>query len=106
MMRRLRHLSSDSRASVAVEMALVVPLLITLMFGGLEGAYYLWNEHIAIKAVRDGARFASRQPFTKYDCGADIPTEHGHRNRQHHAHRNPLAQPAPRQSKCRAGPAQ
>ena len=53
-------------------MALVVPLMLTLMFGGLEGAYYLWNEHIAIKAVRDGARFASRQPFTKYDCGTDI----------------------------------
>jgi Flp pilus assembly protein TadG len=71
MMRRLSRLAGDKQASVAVEMALVVPLLLTLMFGGLEGAYYLWNEHIAIKAVRDGARYASRQPFTEFDCTTD-----------------------------------
>ena len=49
-------------------MALVLPMLIILMFGGMEGGYYLWREHTVLKAVRDGARYASRQPFDKFDC--------------------------------------
>lgn len=62
-------LRDDRRGSVAVEMALVVPLMLILMFGGLEGGYYLWSEHKMLKAVRDGARFAGRQPFDKFTCG-------------------------------------
>lgn len=49
-------------------MALVLPMLIILMFGGMEGGYYLWSEHKVLKAVRDGARYASRQAFDKFDC--------------------------------------
>ena len=49
-------------------MALVLPMLMILLFGGLEGANYLWREHTVLKAVRDGARYASRQSFDKFDC--------------------------------------
>lgn len=63
-------LRNDRRGSVAVEMALVLPLMLILMFGGLEGGYYLWSEHRVLKAVRDGARYAGRQPFDKFDCTA------------------------------------
>jgi len=63
-------LRDDRRGSVAVEMALILPLMLILMFGGLEGGYYLWSEHKMLKAVRDGARFAGRQPFDKFDCSS------------------------------------
>lgn len=49
-------------------MALVAPLLIALMFGAMELGYYFYSEHIVIKAVRDGARFASRRSFSNYTC--------------------------------------
>lgn len=70
-MRRLRtfDFAHDTRGSAAAEMALVLPLLLMLMFGCLEGAHYLYVEHQAVKGVRDGARFASRQSFTQFACG-------------------------------------
>ncbi len=49
-------------------MALIVPFLIVLMFGSFELGHYFWNEHKVVKAVRDGARFAGRQPFAYYPC--------------------------------------
>lgn len=51
-------------------MALVTPLLIILMFGAFELGNYFWNSHIVTKAVRDGARYASRQSFDNFDCAA------------------------------------
>ena len=49
-------------------MALFLPMLIAIMFGGFEGGAYLWTEHKVVKAVRDGARFAARQSFSVFDC--------------------------------------
>lgn len=49
-------------------MALVTPLLLVIMMGSLEVGNFFYNEHILTKALRDGARFASRQSFTNYDC--------------------------------------
>jgi Flp pilus assembly protein TadG len=65
------HLSvvNNDSGSAAAEMALVTPLLLVLMFGAFELGTYFWVEHVAIKSVRDGARFAGRQSFTKYTCG-------------------------------------
>ena len=54
--------------AAAVEMALMLPLLMALLFGGLEGSYYFWSEHRVVKAVRDGARYAGRQSFDQYSC--------------------------------------
>ena len=58
----------DRTASAATEMALITPLLVTLLFGGFEAGYYFWNAHKMVKAVRDGSRFAGRMPFDAYDC--------------------------------------
>lgn len=69
----LRHLREDRKAAAAAEMALVLPLLLGLMFGGLELGNYFMNEHTLVKAVRDGARFAARQSFTNYTaCSGDV----------------------------------
>jgi Flp pilus assembly protein TadG len=47
-------------------MALAAPLLITLMLGAFELGNYFMSEHKVVKAVRDGARYAARRPFTDY----------------------------------------
>ena len=56
----------DHRGAAAAEMALVLPLLLTLFIGLVELGHYFYNEHILVKAVRDGARFAARHNFNYY----------------------------------------
>lgn len=63
----------DRRAAAAAELAMVLPLLLTLMFGALEVGNYFMNEHTLVKAVRNGARFAARQNFTNYTaCSGSV----------------------------------
>jgi TadE-like protein len=74
-MRLFARLCEDSRGAAAVEMALVTPLLLLLMFGSFEMGKFFWDEHIVIKAVRDGARYAARQSFASMPCGGSAANE-------------------------------
>jgi Flp pilus assembly protein TadG len=47
-------------------MALVLPLLTILLFGTAELGNFFLNEHAVMKAVRDGARYASRLPMSDF----------------------------------------
>ena len=67
-MRRTSSFQRDTRGTASVEMALMLPMLVALLFGGMEGGYYFWSEHRVVKAVRDGARYAGRQSFDQYNC--------------------------------------
>lgn len=69
MMRALSLTLRDTRAAAGAEMALMLPMLLALLFGGMEGAHFMWSEHRLVKAVREGARFASRQDIDAFDCG-------------------------------------
>ncbi len=51
----------DERGVAAAEMALITPMLITLMFGSFELGNYFFSEHVVVKSTRDAARFAARQ---------------------------------------------
>jgi Flp pilus assembly protein TadG len=64
----VRRLLRASSGSAAVEMALVAPLLMLLMFSSMEVGYLFYSQHVVTKAVRDGARFASRQGFENFNC--------------------------------------
>jgi Flp pilus assembly protein TadG len=74
MIRRSRLLRSNRSGSAAVEMALVMPILLALMFGSAELGNYFMNEHKLVKAVRDGARFAARRPFSDYPNCSTVTT--------------------------------
>lgn len=65
----------DRRGAAAAEMALVTPLLLTIMFGALELGKFFWDEHLLVSAVRDGARFAARQSFASMPCGGPATNE-------------------------------
>ena len=58
------------KAAAAAEMALVLPFLIVLMFGSLQLGKYFLNEHVGVQAVREGARYASRQNFSHFPCSS------------------------------------
>ncbi len=72
---RARHLLRDTSGVAAAEMALVVPLLLIIMFGSFELGNYFHNNHVVIKAVRDGARYASRRGFADFDCTSGAPAD-------------------------------
>lgn len=68
----LSTLLRNTRGAAAVEMALVAPLLVVIMFGSFELGNYFYDNHIVVKSVRDGARFASRQKFASYTCPTTV----------------------------------
>ncbi|MFL6726988.1 MAG: TadE/TadG family type IV pilus assembly protein [Sphingomicrobium sp.] len=72
-MRRFARLAGCRSGSAAVEMALVVPLLLALLFGSTELGNYFLDEHILVKAVRDGARYAGRQDFSNFSSCSGEP---------------------------------
>lgn len=73
--RGIKQLADCKKAAAAAEMALVSPLLIILMFGAFELGNYFLSEHVVVKAVRDGARFAGRQKFADMPCGGTSAKE-------------------------------
>ncbi len=44
------------RGAAAIEFALVLPLLLMLVLGGLDWGYYFYVEQIVVNATREGAR--------------------------------------------------
>jgi len=77
-MKALRVLLADLSATAAVEMALVTPLLVILMFGSMELGNYFLDQHAVSKQVNDGARFAARLPLAStYNCPAAVYEDSG-----------------------------
>jgi Flp pilus assembly protein TadG len=73
-MNRLALLHAND-ASAAVEMALVIPFLLALLFGSVELGNFFMSEHALEKQVRDGAGYAARLALKNpYNCTADPST--------------------------------
>lgn len=72
-MTRRRSLRAHQEGSAAAEMALVMPLLLIIMMGALELGNYFWNEHVLLKGLRDGARYAARQSFPNFSSCTGAP---------------------------------
>jgi Flp pilus assembly protein TadG len=54
-----RQLDGENGA-VAVEFAIIIPLFIFLILGGLDLAHMFYIEHVVTTASREGARYASK----------------------------------------------
>lgn len=75
------RLLSCNRGAAAVEMALVTPLVMIIMFGSFEVGNYFLQQHVVSKAVRDGARYAARRSFEEYaSCAPSSNVERETRN--------------------------
>lgn len=66
------RLLRDRSGAAAAEMAMVAPLLMILMLGAMELGHYFYSQHVVVKAVRDGARYASRHDFSNYTCPSTV----------------------------------
>lgn len=58
----------DERGGPAAEMALTLPLLMALLFGGMEGGFFFWREHQIVKVAREAARYGARHSMANFDC--------------------------------------
>lgn len=56
---------TDRSGAAAAELAMLLPLMILLLFGGFEGGHFIWTQHKLVEAVRDGARYAGRLEVTQ-----------------------------------------
>lgn len=54
----IRRFLTDQTASSAAEFALVLPIMLILLFGTIDGGRFLWELNRAEKATQVGARFA------------------------------------------------
>lgn len=56
------NVKSRQRGAVAVEMALILPVLFLIMFGIIEFGRYFWMQHSITAAATEGARMAILDP--------------------------------------------
>lgn len=54
-----QNLLRCDKGATAAEFALVLPLLLILMFGVIDGGRFLWQLNVDEKATQEGARFAA-----------------------------------------------
>jgi Flp pilus assembly protein TadG len=72
-MMRIANPFSRNDGAAAVEMAMVLPFLLVLLFGSAELGNYFLDEHGLVKQVRDGARYAARIPLeANYTCPSTV----------------------------------
>lgn len=64
----LRRFARDTRGVAAVEMVLMLPVSVLMLFVTMEAGHYLYVEHALIQNLRDSARFGGRQSFTAFNC--------------------------------------
>lgn len=60
--------SRKPRGAAAVEFALVLPLLLTILFGTIEWGYYFFTRQIVINSAREGARVGTLQSMQSSDA--------------------------------------
>lgn len=77
MMRLAPALWRCRSGSAGVELVLLTPMILILMFGAVDLGNYFMSQHVVVKAVRDGARYASRQGFDKFSCSLVNPVVEG-----------------------------
>ncbi len=66
----IRRFISNRAGAAASEFVLALPIMLALLFGGMEAGHFFWTQHKIGKSVRDGARFASRLDVTRL-CAND-----------------------------------
>lgn len=70
----MRVFWSRPHGAAAVEFALVLPLLLTVVFGTIEWGYYFFTREIVINSAREGARAGTLQytpPISSSDVAVD-----------------------------------
>lgn len=65
----LRRVRDGDEGAAATEFALSLPMMLVLLFGGMEAGHFVWTQHKLAEAVRNGARYAARIPIDQVCAG-------------------------------------
>jgi Flp pilus assembly protein TadG len=68
---RLLRFSRRQEGAVAVELAIVLPLLLTLILGGMDMAHMFYIEHVITNASREAARYATKYTYPTNNVSED-----------------------------------
>jgi hypothetical protein len=68
-----RGILRDCCGGPLAELALVLPFLLLLIFGGYEAGRFIYIQNIITKSVQDGARYAARHPAV-IENGSCVPS--------------------------------
>jgi len=63
-MKATRSSRADERGSASVELVVLMPLLLLILFSGVQGAVYYNARTLAMAAAQEGARAAARENAT------------------------------------------
>jgi hypothetical protein len=66
-LRQLLRRGRDDEGAVAVEFAIIIPVLLLLILGGIDLGHSYYIKHIISNASREGARYASKYTFPAVD---------------------------------------
>jgi Flp pilus assembly protein TadG len=70
----LPNLRQDDRGSVAVEMALLIPLLLLILAGIIEFGFAYWEQQVLTSASREGVRAGAKLINGSYLSTTNIKT--------------------------------
>lgn len=60
---KLKRLQSDDHGMSIIELAVVLPMLLTIGLGVMEFGNLFYRQHLIVNGVRDAARYASGRPY-------------------------------------------
>lgn len=63
-MKSPRTVRASERGSASVELVVLMPLLLLILFSGIQGAVYYHASTLALAAAQEGARAAARENAT------------------------------------------
>lgn len=68
----IRRFARDTGGVAAVEMVLMLPVSVLMLFLTMEGGHYLYVEHALLQNLRDAARYGGRQQLGAFNCTAAL----------------------------------
>ncbi len=60
---RLKRLQNDDSGMSIIELAVVLPVLLTIGLGAMEFGNMIYRQHLIVNGVRDAARYASGRAY-------------------------------------------
>ncbi len=60
---RLNRFKTDDKGTSLIELAVVLPVLLTIGLGIMEFGNMIYRQHLIVNGVRDAARYASGRPY-------------------------------------------
>ncbi len=73
--KQINKLAADKSGAALLEVAVVIPVVLSIGLGVVEFGNAIYNEHLIFNGVRDAARYAAGLPYSSLNPALSIPTQ-------------------------------